>query len=197
MRLKSKNKRVLLHACCAICSAQPIKDLRDLGYEPVVYFFNPNIHPLEEYTKRLESQKKLCKTLECDLIVDDYRCDMYQEIMEGYENHEEGSERCNRCFEFRLLRTIQKARELGIPYYTTSISISPHKNFETISEIGKHFADYFKIKFLDINFKKNNGFLKSNLIAKELKLYRQNYCGCENSMRRLAEDAKMHGGKDA
>lgn len=190
MHLKEKNKRVLLHSCCAICSAQPIKDLKDLGYEPIVYFFNPNIHPVEEYAKRLESQQKLCKTLECELIVDGYMCDMYKEIMVGFENHEEGSERCSRCFEFRLLRTIQKAKELGISNYTTSISISPHKDFKKISSIGKFFSDYFKINFLDINFKKNNGFLKSNLIAKELKLYRQNYCGCENSMRRLKEDKK-------
>lgn len=192
MRLKDKNKRVLLHSCCAICSAQPIKDLRDLGYEPVVYFFNPNIYPLEEYSKRLESQQRLCKSLDCELIVDDYVCDLYKEVMEGYENHEEGSERCTRCFEFRMLRTVQKARELGISYYTTSISISPHKDFKKISNVGKFFSEYFQIKFMDIDFKKNNGFLKSNLIAKELKLYRQNYCGCENSMRRLKNLDKIN-----
>lgn len=190
--MKDKNKRVLLHTCCAICSAQPIKDLREIGYEPVAYFFNPNIYPLEEYSKRLESQQRLCKALQCDLIVDNYVCDLYKEVMKGYENHAEGSERCTRCFEFRLLRTIQKAQELGIPYYTTSISISPHKDFQKVSNVGKFFSDYFQIKFLDIDFKKNNGFLKTNLIAKELKLYRQNYCGCDVSMKRLEDLDKIN-----
>lgn len=180
-----KSKKVLIHTCCAICSGHPIKTLRELGYEPVAYFFNPNVYPESEYKKRLDAQKKLCKLLNCELIVEDYTPDLYNEIMQGFENHTEGSERCKRCFELRLLRTIQKAKELGIEYYTTSISISPHKNFNIIKEVGKHFASYFKIDFMDVDFKKQDGFLKTNKISKEFELYRQNYCGCEVSMKRL------------
>ncbi|MDD3437190.1 MAG: epoxyqueuosine reductase QueH [Candidatus Gastranaerophilales bacterium] len=180
---KESNKKILLHTCCAICSGHPIKFLRGLGYEPVAYFFNPNIYPESEYLKRVEAQKKLCETLNCELIIEDYQPELYRGIMKGFENHPEGSERCNRCFELRLLRTAQKAKELEIEAYTTSLSSSPHKNFKAIRAIGNFFSDYFKINFMDFDFKKQNGFLHTIKLADELKLYRQNYCGCENSMR--------------
>lgn len=183
---KNNKKTVLLHSCCAVCSGHSIQHLRELGYEPISYFFNPNIYPTEEYFKRLDSQKKLCEALSCELIIEDYAPEVYNEAMEGFENYTEGSERCNRCFELRLLKTVQKARELGIVKYTTTIPISPHKNFNTIKTIGEFFSGYFNIDFLAIDFKKQDGFLKSNLITKSLNLYRQNYCGCEVSMKRLS-----------
>lgn len=192
---KNNKKKVLLHSCCAICSGHAIKHLRELGYEPVSYFFNPNIYPSAEYSKRLEAHKRLCHALDCELIVEEYTSDLYDEIMEGYENHREGSEKCKRCFELRLLKTIQAAKELGINNYTTTISISPHKNFEVIKKAGKFFSDYFKINFLDIDFKKQDGFLKSNLIAKSLDLYRQNYCGCEMSMQSVKGKEQSGMGK--
>lgn len=176
-----RNKDVLVHCCCGICSAYPLKSLKEMGYNPIAYFFNPNVQPYFEYEKRMDAQKKLCQALDCELIVDDYMVDFYNQIMVGYENHTEGSERCTRCFELRLLKTIQKARELGIKNYTTSIPISPYKNFDVITQVGETFSKYFNIDYLAINFKKKDGFLKSNIIANDLNLYRQNYCGCINS----------------
>lgn len=193
MKENKTNKKILLHACCAICSGYPIKFLRSQGFEPIVYFFNPNIYPAEEYCRRLNAQKKLCKALNCELIVENYEQDLYDEVMDGFENYEEGSERCKRCFELRLLKTIQKAKELGIENYTTSISISPHKKFNVIKQVGQFFSEYFKIKFCDYDFKKQNGFLLTNKIAHELDLYRQNYCGCNMSMKRfnVSQDDKI------
>jgi len=185
--VKEKNNKILLHSCCAICSGQPIKQLREMGYEPVAYFFNPNIFPESEYNSRLEAQEKLCEALSCELLVEDYKPKEYEQIMEGFEDYTEGSERCTRCFQLRLLKTSQKAQELGISHCTTSISISPHKNFSVVKQVGELFANHFKIDFLAVDFKKQDGFLKSTKIAKELDLYRQNYCGCENSMLRLSK----------
>ena len=179
---KPKNK-VLLHSCCGICSAHPIKLLKELGYDPIAYFFNPNIYPATEHQKRLESQKKVCAEMDCELIVETYDHELYCEVVSGYEHEPERGKRCKRCFELRLLKTAQKARELDIKNFTTSITTSPHKDFKVISQIGKHFSGYFKINFLDIDFKKQDGFLKSNKIAKELGLYRQDYCGCNLSER--------------
>ena len=179
---KNNNNQVLLHACCAICSGYPIQKLQELGYDPIVYFFNPNIHPEVEYQKRLDAQKQLCDSLKCELIIEDYTPNMYKEIMSGFSDYQEGSVRCKRCFEQRLLRTIQKAKELGIDKYTTSISVSPHKNFQFIKEVTENLSAYFQPEFLAIDFKKENGFLKTNQISKDLSLYRQNYCGCEVSM---------------
>lgn len=181
------NKKILLHACCAICSAHPIKHIREIGYEPVVYFYNPNIYPQSEWEKRLEAQKKLCESLNCELIVEDYEPEIYRLRFEiaafGLEDEPEGGDRCKKCFELRLTKTGEKAKDLDIENFTTSIVISPHKNFEQISKIGKKVASTYGINYLDIDFKKQDGFLKSNKIAKELDLYRQNYCGCKYSER--------------
>lgn len=176
--MKNNNKKILLHACCAICSGHPIEHLRESGYEPTVYFCNPNIQPEEEYFKRLEAQKKLCEEFDCELIIEDYKPGLFENVIFGLEKEPEGGKRCKKCFELRLNQTAKKVKEMGFEEFTTSIVISPHKNYEIISEIGKKIAEKYDINYLDINFKKQDGFLKTNNIAKELDLYRQNYCGC-------------------
>lgn len=177
-----ENNKVLLHCCCGICSGYPITHLKELGYEPIAFFFNPNIYPETEYQKRLEAQRKICKTLDCELIIDEYTPELYNKAITGYENEPERGKRCTKCFELRLLRTIQKAKEIGIDKYTTTITVSPHKDFETITKMGKEFSNNFKVNYLDIDFKKKDGFLKTNKISRELDLYRQNYCGCKFSI---------------
>lgn len=181
MREQQKNK-IVLHACCAICSAYPITLLQELGYEPVVYFYNPNIYPEAEYQNRLEAQKKLCKNLGCELIVDDYKPEEFYNVAKGLENQPEKGLRCDKCFELRLFKTAQFAKNNGITEFTTSIVISPHKNFQKLAEIGQKIAEQFGIRFKAIDFKKQDGFLKTNRISKELGLYRQNYCGCRYSI---------------
>lgn len=172
------NKKVLLHACCGICSAYPIERLREIGYEPIVYFYNPNIQPEEEYLKRLEAQKTLCRSENCELIIGDYDSKMFDIVTFGLEDEPEKGKRCEKCFKLRLTESAKKAKELGVNDFTTSIVISPHKNFALISNLGKEIAQKYDINYLDIDFKKNDGGVKSNRIAKELGLYRQYYCGC-------------------
>ncbi len=178
-----KKNKVLLHSCCGICSAYPILYLKELGYEPIAYFYNPNIYPEYELEKRLMAQKKLCKNLNCKLIIEKYEPKMYEIISFGLEDEPEKGKRCTKCFELRLTETAKKAKELGIEFFATSIVISPHKNFELISKLGKTISQKYGINYLNIDFKKNDGFLKSNQKAKELDLYRQNYCGCKYSKR--------------
>lgn len=176
-----KDKNVLLHVCCGICAAHPISMLKEMGYNPIAYFYNPNIDSQLEYQKRLHAMKIVCKHSDCELLVEDYVPDLYNEIMVGFESFAEGSERCTRCFELRLLKTALKAQELNLKAFSTSIINSNHKDFNIIKGVGEHFSKYFNFDFLGINYKKNDGVLKSNKIAKELNLYRQNYCGCSNS----------------
>lgn len=180
---KTQGNPILLHACCAICSAYPIKLLQEMGYDVIVYFFNPNIYPESEYLKRLEAQEKLCEDLGCELIVEEYEPKMFEIVSFGLEDEPEKGKRCTKCFELRLFQNAKKAKALGIENFTTSIVISPHKNFELISKLGKTMSDKYGINYLDIDFKKKDGFLKSNTIAKELGLYRQTYCGCRHSQR--------------
>jgi len=178
-----KNK-ILLHACCGICSSYPIFQLREMGYEPIVYFYNPNIYPIEEYNKRVEAEKTLCNSNNCELVIAKYEPDVYFEKVKGFEQEPEHGKRCDICFEIRLRKSAQYALKSGIDTFTTSIVISPHKNFKLISEIGFKIANDYGLKYLAIDFKKKDGFLKSNKIANSLKLYRQNYCGCKFSVRK-------------
>jgi len=175
----NSSNKILLHACCAICSGYPITLLQNMGYSVVVYFYNPNIYPLEEYQRRLEAQKTLCAHLGVELIVGEYNPDEYYTFVQGLENEPEKGARCDKCFELRLDKTAHTAKKLCIDTFTTSIVISPHKNFDKLTEIGQFIAQKHNLKYLSINFRKQDGFLKTNKIAKELNLYRQNYCGCK------------------
>lgn len=154
-----------------------------MGYCVVVYFYNPNIYPEEEYKRRLEAERTLCVHFGCELIEGKYEPEVYYEYVKGFENEPEKGARCEKCFELRIENTAKKATELGIEEFTTSIVISPHKNFDKISKIGEIIANKYNLKYTSINFRKNDGFLKTNQISKSLNLYRQNYCGCKFALR--------------
>ena len=172
--VQNKNK-ILLHACCAICSGYPISLLQEMGYSPVVYFCNPNLDSEEEFNRRLEAQRTVCKHFGVELIVEPYNPEEYLNYITGLENEPEKGHRCDKCIELRIKKTAIKAKELGIKEFTTTLVISPHKNYEKISSLGKSIAD----DYIAIPFRKNDGFLKTNNISKNLNLYRQNYCGCK------------------
>lgn len=177
------NEKILLHACCAICSAYPIEMLKNSGYEVVVYFYNPNIFPPAEYQHRLNAQKTLCEHFNVKLIKGEYNPNVYYDYVKGYETCPEKGTRCELCFKLRLQETARKAISLNIPNFTTSIVISPHKNFTLLTKLGQEIANNTRLNYLAIDFKKKDGFLKTNKISKELNLYRQNFCGCEFSQR--------------
>ena len=177
MEQKNNLKKILLHACCGICSGYPISLLKEMGYDPVVYFCNPNLDTEEEFERRLKAQKIVCMYHWVDLIVEDYRHEDFLAVSKGMENEPERGQRCDKCIELRLRRTADKARELGISCFTTSLVISPHKNFQRITEIAKSVAG--DLGYIAIDFKKKDGFLRTNKLSKELGIYRQNYCGCE------------------
>ncbi len=182
LKTNSSTKKILLHACCGICSGYPISYLQDMGYLVVVYFYNPNIFPQEEYNMRLEAEKKLCNYFGCELIIGDYETDVYYSCVSGLENEPEKGKRCDKCFELRLEKAAQKALELDIKEFTTSMVISPHKNYDKLTKIGQRIALKYNLSYVSTNFRKNDGFLKTNQISKSLNLYRQNYCGCKFAM---------------
>lgn len=178
------DNRIILHACCAICSGYPVSMLKDAGYTVSVYFYNPNIYPDTEYQKRLEAEKTLCSHFGVELIEGKYNPEEYYSFVKGLETEPEKGARCDKCFELRLRKTAELCKQLNIKTFTTSIVISPHKNFQKLSTIGQAIAKEYNLNYLDIDFKKKDGFLKTNKISKELNLYRQNYCGCKFAMRR-------------
>ncbi len=156
-----------------------------MGYSVVVYFYNPNIFPFDEYERRLEAEKTLCSHFGCELIIGKYEQDVYYDFVTGLENEPEKGKRCDKCFELRLRKSAELAKSMGIKEFTTSMVISPHKNYETLTAIGNSIAEEFGLIYNSTNFRKADGFLKTNNISKFLNLYRQNYCGCKFAMRNL------------
>ena len=174
-------KRLLLHSCCAVCTAYPVEKLKTYGYLPIVYFFNPNIYPKAEYDQRLKELVDYCGKNGIECITEDYSEKDWYDRIKGLEDEPEQGKRCEKCFEFRLEKTAQKAKSMGINGMTTTLSVSPHKNSEKIFKIADKIVQKYDISFIKEDFKKNDGFKKTMQIAQENNFYRQNYCGCEFS----------------
>lgn len=175
-------KDILLHVCCGPCATQSIIELLQDSFNLTIFFSNSNIDPEEEYLARLDSLKTYAGHLNIPLVVDDYKPEEWLARIKGYELCLEGGDRCKICIESRLEKTAQYAKSHGFEGFTTTLTISPHKNTKLINEIGARLSEKYIIQFLSRNFKKKNGFKKSLEISKQYKLYRQNYCGCKFSM---------------
>ena len=169
--------KVLLHVCCAPCATHAIELLKK-EHDVSMFFSGSNIYPEDEYRKRLENASRLAKAHGLELIEDSYEHGAWKAFIRGLENEPEKGKRCEKCFEFSLLRTSAYAKENGFDLFSTTLTTSPHKDSGKIFSIGKKLGN-----FLDIDFKKKEGFLHSIRLSKKLGLYRQEYCGCEFSMK--------------
>ncbi len=172
-----KGKKLLLHSCCGPCSSSVIERLKP-DFDITVIYYNPNIEPEEEYLKRKAEQIKLLKILAVKYLDIDYLNNEFKAKIVGRENDPENSFRCFICYELRLAKTAQIAREKGFDYFCTTLSVSPYKNSKIINEIGLKLAQEYKIDYLVSDFKKEEGYKRSIELAKEYDLYRQDYCGC-------------------
>lgn len=190
MGSKLTKPELLLHSCCGPCSTSVIERLMP-DYKITVFYFNPCITDPEEYEKRKANQKAFIDAFNretpCDgkvkFIEGDYNPEKYLELVKGLENEPEGGARCEVCFRQRLEETAKRAKALEMDLFTTTLTVSPHKNYETISKIAKELAETYGVDFLDIDFKKKAGFQRSIQLAKKYELYRQDYCGCKFSKR--------------
>ena len=172
-----EREKLALHSCCGPCSSYVIEYLSQY-FDITVFFYNPNIHPGEEYEHRLLEQKRLCEIMNVPFFDCDYDVDNYFDFVKGFENEKEGGERCTKCFEMRLDYTAKKAKENGFSIFATTLTVSPHKNAPLINEIGERIAEKYHLKWLPSDFKKRSGYLRSIRISEQYNLYRQNYCGC-------------------
>ncbi len=173
--------RVLLHTCCGVCAGHCVELLLEQGHEVAIFYSNANIAPAAEFAKRLEAVRALAAHFGVPVIVDepDHR-DWLEKVARGFEREPERGGRCPRCFRYSLERAARAARERGFDFFTTTLSVSPHKSSKTLFAIGEAIDAE---RFLEIDFKKRDGFKKTNAISRELRLYRQRYCGCEFSLR--------------
>ncbi|MCL1823746.1 MAG: epoxyqueuosine reductase QueH [Oscillospiraceae bacterium] len=175
--MSGNKKSLLLHSCCAPCSSSVLEKLTE-NYNITLYFYNPNIMPAVEYKKRLSEQKRLLSVLNIKMIEGDYDNKDFLKAVKGLENEPEGKERCKKCIEMRLSKTAQIAGENKFNFFTTTLSVSPHKNAEMIYKILKEQGEIYGIKPVYEDFKKKDGYKRSLELSKKYNLYRQNYCGC-------------------
>ena len=178
------SKKLLLHACCAPCGAYSAEFLQSQGYDITYFYYNPNIYPEAEYERRLEELKRYSSERNIPLIIEEPDFDNWEKSVKGFENEPEKGNRCRICYEIRLKKTAEKAKNLGFDYFTTTLSISPHKSYEIIKEISEELQNIYEITYLDVNLKKQDGYKKSVELSKKYNFYRQEYCGCKYSIRK-------------
>lgn len=172
---------LLLHSCCAPCSSYVLEYLSNY-FKITIFFYNPNISHKEEYQRRVEEQKRLISSLDVkhtiNFIEGTYEPNRFYKVAKGFEDAPEGGERCFRCYELRLEEAASTAHDNSFDYFTTTLSISPHKNAAKLNEIGEKLSGQYNVAYLYSDFKKKNGYKRSIELSKEHNLYRQDYCGC-------------------
>ena len=187
-RLDGRRPALLLHSCCGPCSSAVLERLT-AHFQVTVLYYNPNIEPEEEYLHRLAEQKRLLSLLPGDipLLPCAYDHQAFAAFAPALAGCPEGGERCLACFALRLNETARQAKTNGFEYFTTTLSVSPHKNADNLNRIGQAAGEKYEVNYLTADFKKKNGYLRSLQLSKEYDLYRQDYCGCLYSKREREE----------
>lgn len=180
LRKKGARPTLLLHVCCAPCSSYVMEYLEKY-FDLTLFFYNPNISDTSEFAYRLEELERFVTEREGKnyrIIVPEYNHDEYFEAVKGYEHIPEGGERCFICYDLRLRKTAMTAREMGLEYFTTTLSVSPYKNAAVLAKLGEKLQEEFGVSYLPSDFKKKGGYLRSIELSSIYGLYRQDFCGC-------------------
>ena len=190
IRSIEKNEKapsLLLHSCCAPCSSYVLEYLASF-FDITVLYYNPNISSSEEYRKRMEEEKRLIgiyneekKGYPIKMMDVDHEPEVFYETVKGLEHCKEGGERCFACYELRLRKTVELAKENGFDYFGTTLTISPLKNAQKLNETGERLGELEQVKWLYSDFKKKGGYLRSIELSEKYGLYRQDFCGCSYS----------------
>ena len=172
---------LLIHSCCAPCSSYVLEYLSEY-FKITIFYYNPNIYPESEYTKRILEQQKLIRDMKfrypVSFLAGKYDKEKFYEMAAGMEDLKEGGARCMKCYELRLTEAARQAVAGEFDYFTTTLSISPMKNAQKLNEIGVRVGEEYGVKYLVSDFKKKNGYKRSTELSREYGLYRQDYCGC-------------------
>lgn len=183
---QQKVPSLLMHSCCAPCSSYCLTYLAQY-FRITIFYYNPNISPETEYKKRVKEQIRLIQSLNVkypiSFVEGTYEPEKFYEMAKGLEEVKEGGIRCFACYEMRQREAAYYAKEHGFDYFTTTLSVSPHKNAQKLNEIGLWLQEEVGVAYLVSDFKKKGGYLQSIELSKKYDLYRQDYCGCEFSKR--------------
>ncbi len=176
--------KLLLHSCCAPCSSYCLEYLSRY-FDITLFFYNPNIYPEEEYRKRAREQQDFISRFPAarpvSFLEGAYETERFYALTEGLWDEREGGRRCALCYELRLKEAAVHAVQLGMDYFTTTLSISPLKNADLLNGTGDRLAKEYGVRYLNSDFKKRDGYKRSVALSEEYGLYRQYYCGCEFS----------------
>ncbi|MFL2568908.1 MAG: epoxyqueuosine reductase QueH [Gammaproteobacteria bacterium] len=182
--LPDNKSKLLLHSCCAPCSGDIMKRLLDSDINYTVYFYNPNIHPHEEYMLRKEENMAFAKKYKIPFVDDDYNPRTWFEITKGMEHEPERGKRCSTCFDMRFIKTSEYAYNNGFDIISSTLGISRWKDMNQINNSGKYAASKFKgLSYWDFNWRKENGSHRMIEVSKDEGFYMQEYCGCVYSLR--------------
>ena len=194
LEMPNKEKKLLLHSCCAPCAGEIMEAVAASGIETTIYFYNPNIHPKEEYEIRKDENIRFAEKLGFDFIDADYDKDNWFERIKGLENEPERGKRCTVCFDMRFERTALYAHENNFKIFATTLGISRWKDLEQINNSGLKAAKrYNSLDFWDFNWRKQGGSSRMLEISKKEKFYKQEYCGCVYSLRDTNKWRKSRG----
>jgi predicted adenine nucleotide alpha hydrolase (AANH) superfamily ATPase len=186
--------RVLLHTCCAPCSGEVMQAMLASGIDLTLYFYNPNIHPREEYEIRKADNIRFAGKMNIPFIDADYDTDNWFARVKGMEWEPEKGKRCSECFDMRFERTALYGYENGFNVFTSCLGISRWKNMAQINESGhKAAARYPDMAYWDYNWRKGGGADRMVDIAKREEFYQQEYCGCIYSLRDTNKRRRDHG----
>lgn len=189
---------ILLHSCCAPCSTYTLEYMTKFA-DITIYFANSNIHPREEYQRRLLVQQKFVTDFneltnqQVGFLAGEYEPSKFVRMVKEKEltEEKEGGKRCSACFNMRLDLVAEKAQELGFDYFGSALTISPKKNSQLINQIGMDIQKFYDVNYLPSDFKKNKGYERSIEMCKEYNIYRQCYCGCIFAAKQQGVDLKQ------
>ena len=182
LKVSGTRPTLLLHLCCAPCSSYVI-DLLNTYFDLSLYFYDPNIHPQEEYIRRRDEAQRHAAAESIDFHEGPYDVERWHELTKDNKADPEKGDRCRICYEMRLEAAARFALRLECQYFTTVLSVSPHKDAKRINETGLRLSEELGIKYLPADFKKREGFKKTVEMGKAYGFYRQDYCGCIYSKR--------------
>ena len=196
--IQKHSKQLLLHTCCGPCLTH-VYSVLSSSYEVTVFYYNPNISPRAEYSKRLTEVEQFCTINSIPVTIGHYNQKEWFSAVKLYRFSGEGSQRCFECYTFRLQETFKVAKENNYIAVCTTLTISPYKDAEKINEIGKSLQIRYGIEFIESDFKRMGGYQRSIELSKQYGMYRQKYCGCVYSMLERKKSSlwskKLHSAK--
>lgn len=184
-KLKTPNgeKKLLLHSCCAPCAGEIMEAMAASDIDTTIFFYNPNIHPVEEYELRKEENVRFAQKLDMPIIDADYDRDDWFKRTKGQENEPERGKRCTTCFDMRFERTARYASENNFDIISSTLGISRWKDMNQINDSGARSSKLHNVPYWDFNWRKKGGSSRMLELSKKENFYQQEYCGCVYSLR--------------